>query len=365
MDQKYVSDINGHSYCRRCITFNGKNAPPYEVNSDNSEYKIDYNLSKEQEYISNQTLYAIKNKRNVLIHAVCGAGKTELIFKSVSYIMSLKKQVGFCVPRRDVVIDLFPRFKTAYPHKKIVAVYGGKNEDLCGDIVLLTTHQLYRYPSYFDLLIIDETDAFPYQGDFVLNVFFKKAIKGNYIMLSATPTPEMIRLIDDGGVYLTLNKRYHGHPLPVPIIKIKPFLKWLYLIKYTVGFIKKGKPVLVFCSSIDETYRLYIFMSIFIKGGNYVSSKTTSRDEIIKGFKERKYRYLLSTTLLERGVTIKDLQVIVFNAHNPIFDQKTLIQISGRVGRKSDAYEGEVIFLSDYKTEDMEKAIQEIITANR
>ena len=46
---------------------------------------------------------------------------------------------------------------------------------------------------------------------------------------------------------------------------------------------------------------------------------------------------LRSTSVLERGVTIKNLQVIVFNAEHELYDEKSLIQISGRVGRKIDA----------------------------
>ena len=82
-------------------------------------------------------------------------------------------------------------------------------------------------------------------------------------------------------------------------------------------------------------------------------------------FKENKYDYLITTSVLERGVTIKNLQVIVFNAEHELYDEKSLIQISGRVGRKIDAYEGEVIFIASYITEEMQKCCKEIIRANK
>ena len=42
------------------------------------------------------------------------------------------------------------------------------------------------------LLILDEIDAFPFQNNDTLNCFFKKSLKGNYIMMSATARDKII-----------------------------------------------------------------------------------------------------------------------------------------------------------------------------
>ena len=75
--------------------------------------------------------------------------------------------------------------------------------------------------------------------------------------------------------------------------------------------------------------------------------------------------YLVSTAVLERGVTIKDVQVIIFHAHHQIYDSATLIQIAGRVGRKKDATEGEVIFIAKENTKHMQGAVSEICASNK
>ena len=67
---------------------------------------------------------------------------------------------------------------------------------------------------------------------------------------------------------------------------------------------------------------------------------------------------------MERGVTVSDLQVIVYLSDHPIYDSHSLIQIAGRVGRKKDAPEGEVIFLAKRKNKEIERAINEIKFAN-
>ena len=53
------------------------------------------------------------NKKNSLIYAVCGAGKTELVYQTMAYALEQGLQVGFTIPRRDVVIELEKRIKEA------------------------------------------------------------------------------------------------------------------------------------------------------------------------------------------------------------------------------------------------------------
>ena len=77
-------------------------------------------------------------------------------------------------------------------------------------------------------------------------------------------------------------------------------------------------------------------------------------------FKEQKIKFLITTSILERGITIKNVQVIVFNASHKIFDTSTLIQIAGRVGRKKDAYDGDVWFLAKKPTICINEAIEKI-----
>jgi competence protein ComFA len=69
--------------------------------------------------------------------------------------------------------------------------------------------------------------------------------------------------------------------------------------------------------------------------------------------------------VLERGVTIKNLQVVVFKADHALYTSHALIQIAGRVGRKKDAPTGEVVFIADNQTKEMEEAISEIKRANK
>ena len=60
-------------------------------------------------------------------------------------------------------------------------------------------------------------------------------------------------------------------------------------------------------------------------------------------FSGKEYRVLVSTTLLERGITVPSVQVIVLRADHPVFTMASLVQIFGRAGRSFDDPKGECL----------------------
>ena len=244
-DPKYIGYLNDKPYCRFCIAMKGKEAEKKRINHGAVVLKLEYSLSKDQKRLSEQLLANYQNRVETLVNAVCGAGKTELIYAVMAYCLSSGKTVAFAVPRRDVVIELVQRIHMVFPNNSIVSVYGGHTEKLIADIIVLTTHQLYRYNKFFDLIILDEIDAFPFKDNKLLNTMFFRAVKGSIIMMSATPSIDVIDYFSqEGRQILELNTRFHRHPLPVPrVIRKVGFLKVPYLIKKTKEFISEGKKV--------------------------------------------------------------------------------------------------------------------------
>lgn len=317
--------------------------------------------------MSGQILDNYKNHNNTLIYAVCGAGKTELVFKVIEYALKRKESVGFAIPRKDVVIELSERLKNAFPKYKIVSVFGGHHDELNGDIVCLTTHQLYRYNKYFDLLIMDEIDAFPFKDNFVLISLFNRSVRGNHVLMSATPSEELVNKYKtmNNHKFIALHTRYHKKPIPVPTIQIGFGITLAYLVlKNLIRFLKENKPVFIFTPTIEQCEILFKMLKIFAKDGNFVHSKRKERSQIIQEFKKGKYKYLVTTSVLERGVTFKNLQVIVYDAAHEIYSKETLIQISGRVGRVIGATGGEIIYVASKKSKAMEESIKNIEESN-
>lgn len=74
---------------------------------------------------------------------------------------------------------------------------------------------------------------------------------------------------------------------------------------------------------------------------------------------------LVTTTILERGVTVANLQVAVLGAEEAVFSESALVQIAGRVGRSGSAPKGDVFYFHYGKTEAMLRAKRHIQSMNK
>ena len=362
-----IGFLDGKPYCRKCIVFKGEEAKSAYRGTKKAFIQIEYELSPEQKILSYKLISNFKNGIDSLVYAVTGSGKTEICLQSMKYCIDSGLRVGFAVPRRTVCAELCDRFKHHFPNNKVIAVYGGHHKTIEGDIVCLTTHQLFRYKNYFDLLILDEIDAFPYKGNEVLEQLFKNSIRGHYVLLTATPSKALLKEYQKPGRdILKLFVRFHRHPLPVPKVICGGKLYLHYkLIRQTKHFLKNNKQIFIFVPTVDDSKKLALFLKLFLRQGTYINSKRKDNDLVIENFRNKKLKYLVTTAVLERGITVKDLQVIVFGADHTIYDSAALIQIAGRAGRKMDAPEGEVIFFAKRNNEEIQGAIDEINAANK
>ena len=297
---------------------------------------------------------------------MCGSGKTEISLQIIKYAINCGEKVAFALPRRDVAIELYNRLKEIFNKNSVTCIYGGHTKNKVADIVILTTHQLYRYKKYFSLIILDEIDAFPFKDDPTLHQMFYQSLNGHYVMMSATPSKEVVdHFSGEGKDILRLDTRFHRHPLPIPMIKVhRKWIQYYFVIKKLKRYINEKKQVFIFAPTIDICEKIFAIINLFVKGGNYVHSKRNNRKEIIDSFRNGFYQYLVTTSVLERGVTVRNLQVIVCQSEHKIYEKATLIQIAGRVGRKADAPTGDVIFLTSKVTKDMLAAIEDIKRSN-
>ena len=328
---------------------------------------LSYELSPEQKELSDKLVENYKKGIDSLVFAVCGSGKTEICLELIKHCLQNGLTVGFAVPRRSVCYELKCRFESIFASNEVIAVFGGHHNKIEADLVCLTTHQLFRYKGYFDLLIMDEIDAFPYKGNKILKQMFIDSVRGNHVLMSATPSKQLIKEYQrQGKDMMRLAIRFHRHPLPVPKLVCGSILVLHYKLFFKVKeFLKNNKQVFIFVPTIGESKKLALFLKLFFRHGTYINSKTKNNDSLIEDFRKKKYKYFITTAVLERGVTIRDLQVIVFNADHNIYDSASLIQIAGRAGRKKDAPEGEVIFFAKKNNKEIQGAIDDINTNNK
>ncbi len=355
-------------YCRKCVKFRA-----LELNNDfeesypeppivDAEYSLRFKLTVYQKEVSEQILSLIKQNNSLLVNAVCGAGKTELVYATIRYCLEQRKRVGFAISRRQVVLQLAQRLKVDFPNLKVIPVCEDHTKDIWGDLIICTAHQLYRYPHYFDLLILDEPDAFPFRGNEVLRNIANNSCKGNFIYLSATPDEWLKSLVNSGKISeVDLPRRPSNKPLALPQV-IYSF-KSILIIKLILIMKKQTRQTLVYFPTIkmlDQYAKLFKRFKV-----RSISSKTENKEEILAGFLKKEFQFLFCTTILERGITFPGIDVIVFMAQHQVYTGSVLVQIMGRVGRDVKDSEGKGVFLCLKKTTAIEESCQLIDSANK
>ncbi|WP_438348839.1 DEAD/DEAH box helicase [Paenibacillus sp. FA6] len=314
-----------------------------------------------------------------LLWAVTGAGKTEMIYPLLHAVLQAGGRVLVATPRRDVVLELAPRLARAFPDVKVVTLYGGSEERWRpGMLTLATTHQLMRFYQAFDLVIIDEIDAFPYHNDPMLAYAAQNACKpeGKFVYLSATPPRQLQREAASGKLpHAKVPVRFHGHPLPVPSrLDMKSVAQCLSqqripdkVIRNLGQSIQRGAQCFVFVSRIRHIEPLVMLLrrylpKIRIEG---TSSVDPQRAEKVLAFRDTRIRLLITTTILERGVTVPRSDVFIFDADSGLFDEASLIQMAGRAGRSKDDPAGRVFLASSAWTRSQKRAVSQIKGMNR
>lgn len=314
-----------------------------------------------------------------LLWAVTGAGKTEMIFPLLSYVLERGGRVLVATPRRDVILELAPRIAKAFPHEKTAVLYGGSSdrwED--ARLILATTHQLMRFYQAFDLVVVDELDAFPYHNDPILAYAAESACKpmGKFVFLSATPPRPLLQQMTSGRLpHAKVPARYHGYPLPIPSrIRMNSLQQCLNhhvlpgaLLKHLQNSIHRGAQIFVFVSRIHLIPHLVSLLrkyypQIAIDG---TSSQDHDRGNKVMSFRRGGIRVLVTTTILERGVTVPRSDVYILDADCSLFDEASLVQMAGRAGRSKDDPAGSVLFASYAWTKSQQRAIQQINQMNR
>ena len=94
-----------------------------------------------------------------------------------------------------------------------------------------------------------------------------------------------------------------------------------------------------------------------------VHSQDPYRLDKVEALRSGQYRVVFTTTILERGFTMANLDVIVVDSHK--FSSSALIQIAGRVGRKMASPTGLVMFCHQVITFKMIKARSAIVQMNK
>ena len=374
---------NGSFYCRECILLGRVRSDqelyyfPQEDFPRQQSLNWQGQLTPFQAQISQALCQAVDEKRPSLVHAVTGAGKTEIIYAVVAKVLDRGGTVCIATPRIDVCIELHKRLVQDF-NCPIALLHGESEAYFRTPLVIATTHQLLKFYQAFDLLIIDEVDAFPYADNPMLYHAVDQSTKegGLQLFLTATSTDELDKKVKAGSLQrLSLPRRFHGNPLVVPRkIWMSGFEKKIeknqlpqVLINHIAQQRKTSYPLLLFAPEIKTGQRVAgVLAKLFPEERiGFVSSQTENRLEVVEAFRKKELTILVSTTILERGVTFPCVDVMVVEANHRLYTSSSLVQIGGRVGRSMERPTGDLLFFMEGSNRAIEKAIAEIKTMNQ
>lgn len=391
------------------MTAGERNSPPP---SDRriSVRGLPFPLSPAQEAASRQVLSFLEGpQREALLWAACGAGKTEVAFSAMAAVLQRGDDVLFAVPRRDVAAELGRRLAEYVAPLPVDVAYGGApfhggdaggkggHQGRLPRLVVATTHQCVRWGSVFPFVVLDEADAFPYSHERFLRDALQRTVApgGKLLTMTATPERDHLAAARRGRIALiTIPARHHGHPLPVPRwckVRVRGTAHRsavsagiaagddgvMRAISPLLHACAERGPTLIFVPTVKDAERVGAALARSFGGGRAsprtreglgaasVHSADPRRDEHIEAFRSGQLPLLVTTAVLERGITVPSAQVVVLDAdRDDIWDERALVQMAGRAGRSTSDPDGLVYFVSRRWNQSMVRAVAQIRELN-
>ena len=314
---------------------------------------------------------------NRLIQGDVGSGKTVVCAAICYNTVKNGYQAAFMAPTEILARQHFETFSKLYEGSGIrlelltgsmTAAEKRKARERIesGDSdVVIGTHALVSESTVFNGLGCAITDE---QHRFGVAQRAKLASKGEHphvLVLSATPIPRTLGLIIYGDLDITIIDE-----LPPGRTEVQTYFIGSDKRDRALGFIKKqvdeGRQAYIVCPLVEEgesdlnsanDYAAELMLGAFSElpvGILHGKMKAKDKDDVMRRFADNEISILVSTTVVEVGVDVKNATVMMIeNAER--FGLSTLHQLRRRVGRGS--YQSYCILVSDNKGENTEQRL--------
>ncbi|MFD1550145.1 DEAD/DEAH box helicase [Levilactobacillus fuyuanensis] len=388
--QQWLADTdqlpNGAWYCRQCLQLGRVTSQtklytipePNRFSPPESPLTWTGELSPDQQQAAESIRQHVQLGQNQLLWAVTGAGKTEIVYPALAWAVTQGWRIAWVSPRVDVCLELAPRIRAAFAAVSQCLLYGEQSAPYqYSQLTVCTTHQLLRFDQAFDWIIVDEVDAFPLATSPLLQLAITRAekSKGQHLYLTATPGEKLQRQIRQRTLVTTyLPLRYHGYLLP----QLRVRLAWRWrerlhkgrlprpLIRQLLAYLGKGQRFLLFVPHVRDLPEIMAELGQQgVRGGVSVHAADPERTGKVQALRDQKLSYLVTTTILERGVTFSNIAVVILGGDDAVFSTAALVQIAGRAGRSADFPDGEVTCYVQTQTRVVRRAQAMITRLNR
>ncbi len=217
--------------------------------------------------------------------------------------------------------------------------------------IVIGTHALIQEKVFFKkmaLVVIDEQHRFGVEQRKALTLKSgNKKTEPHFLSMTATPIPRTLHLALFGDLNVSLIKEMPKGRKKI-ITKIVESSERQKTYDFVRKEIEKGKLAFVVCPLIDESDKLGVrsVKEEFKKLSQQVfpdlkiallhgKLKADEKEKIMKEFSNGKIKILVSTSVIEVGVDVKDATIMLIEGAER-FGLSQLHQFRGRVGRNSD-----------------------------
>ena len=311
-----------------------------------------------------------KKKMNRLILGDVGSGKTIVSFIALYMNMLAGYQGVLMAPTEILAVQHFNNMKSLFGDKLKIQLLtsstkkGERNKILQnlknGETqVLIGTHSLLNDELIYNnlgLVITDEQHRFGVNQRQILQ---EKGKDVDVLYMSATPIPRTLALTIYGDMDITEIRSKPGGRKEI-ITKIFKNSELKNVLEKMLDEIKAGHQIYVVAPLIDdeEDEKMNVtslkdkfdvaFNGMVPTGLLHGKMKPNQKDEVMNSFKNGDTKILISTTVIEVGVDVKNAtMMVIFNAER--FGLATLHQLRGRVGRND--MQSYCYLISDYDAE--------------
>ena len=311
-----------------------------------------------------------KKKMNRLILGDVGSGKTIVSFIALYMNMLAGYQGVLMAPTEILAVQHFNNMKSLFGDKLNIQLLtsstkkGERNKILQnlknGETqVLIGTHSLLNDELVYNnlgLVITDEQHRFGVNQRQTLQ---EKGKDVDVLYMSATPIPRTLALTIYGDMDITEIRSKPGGRKEI-ITKIFKNSELKKVLEKMLDEIKAGHQIYVVAPLIDdeEDGKINVtslkdkfdvaFNGMVPTGLLHGKMKPNQKDEVMNSFKNGDTKILISTTVIEVGVDVKNAtMMVIFNAER--FGLATLHQLRGRVGRND--MQSYCYLISDYDAE--------------
>ena len=311
-----------------------------------------------------------KKKMNRLILGDVGSGKTIVSFIALYMNMLAGYQGVLMAPTEILAVQHFNNMVGLFGDKLNIQLLTsstkkGERNNILQNLkngetqVLIGTHSLLNDELVYNnlgLVITDEQHRFGVNQRQTLQ---EKGKDVDVLYMSATPIPRTLALTIYGDMDITEIRSKPGGRKEI-ITKIFKNSKLKNVLEKMLDEIKAGHQIYVVAPLIDdeEDEKMNVtslkdkfdvaFNGMVPTGLLHGKMKPNQKDEVMNSFKNGDTKILISTTVIEVGVDVKNAtMMVIFNAER--FGLATLHQLRGRVGRND--MQSYCYLISDYDAE--------------